>query len=66
MDEIKRKNHKFTGTLCPECETGKMRSVEESYIRNGVTFTNKVFECSSCGYSEEYKNKRDRRKLDFE
>ena len=64
--QTKRKNNGYTGTICPECENGKMKSVEESFIRNGVTYTNKIWECPDCGYSEEFRNKRDRKKFDFD
>ena len=64
--ENKPKKRKYIGTICPECEKGKMRSVEESFQRAGVTISHKVYECPECGYSEEYVNKRDHKKIDFE
>ena len=53
----KKKHQKTLGKSCPECD-GTLELVSESYIRDGVQYTDQYEECD-CGYKKKFKtNKR--------
>jgi RNase P subunit RPR2 len=65
MDTTKRKNNKYITKVCPECG-GRLRNIEESHTKSGVTYSETSHVCLECGWEEAFVNKRNRRKADVE
>lgn len=55
MSKNQKKIRKCLDRPCPDCEERELRVVSKIEVRDdGVKITNKVIECSACGYEEPF------------
>jgi hypothetical protein len=70
MDENKKKKVKYLQKECKECGERLLFIICKKKIIDNVTYTIKMVECESCGFTEKYndskKNNKEIRRIDRE